>query len=58
MEQKFTINIFTGDAAFDENPDHAIEEILAQVKSMIVGPKPCGKLYDYNGNCVGEVTFH
>ena len=57
MERNFTINIFTGDAAFEENPDHATEEVLAQVKSMIIGVKPLGKLYDYNGNCVGEVTY-
>lgn len=57
MSQEFTIIIETGNAAFDEAPDHAVEDVLAQVKDMVIGRKNCGKLYDFNGNHVGSVTF-
>ena len=57
MSQKFTITIETGDAAFDETPDFAVEHVLDQVKQMMIGTRSPGKLYDYNGNNVGKVTF-
>ena len=55
MSKKVTITIDMGDAAFDDTPDMAAEYVLEQVKGMMIGTKSPGKLYDYNGNHVGNV---
>ena len=57
MERHFVIEIETGNSCFEELPDESVKNVLAQVKSMIIGTKSLGKLYDINGNCVGKVEY-
>lgn len=53
---KITVVFDTGNAAFDDEPDYAVDQVLEQVKNAIMNNEQ-KKLYDYNGNAIGNVTI-
>lgn len=53
-----TIQIKTGNAAFDESPELEIARILKELANQIaLGNEPT-KLRDINGNTIGIVTYN
>ena len=56
--EEITITIRTGNAAFSDFPEHEIGRILRKLADRLErGSEPPGKLMDFNGNHVGEVTI-
>jgi hypothetical protein len=53
-----TITIRTGNSAFDDNPYYELVRILRQLALDLerYGPDAPIKLFDFNGNHVGEIT--
>ena len=53
---KISIEFDTGDAAFDDRGDEELEFVMSNATRRISDNNP-GKLYDSNGNSIGEVKI-
>jgi hypothetical protein len=57
MDIKFECTIESGNDAFSENPHAEVISILTQVIRKLQSNHDCGRLYDSNGNRVGEFAL-
>lgn len=53
----FTLKLNCDNAAFDEQPEETVADLLRQVAGRVAWGEPAGKIRDINGNTVGEFEF-